>query len=74
MAKQFDYQYISLSDKDSMSKLKQMGKEGWELVAPVVYSPVNGRVVTDGILKKEISPEIHQEQKQSSDNKYSWER
>ena len=73
MAKQFEYAKIDIlrTDKDYnynksiMEKLNQAGKEGWELVS--TYSPDghNSSRSVYGILKREITPELQQEQKQT---------
>ena len=74
MPKQFEYEKMKVNTPDGIKILNQKGKEGWELVS--TYAPDGANAFRDvyGILKREITPEIQQEQKQSNDNKYSWER
>ena len=73
MAKQFEYAEIDIlrTDKDYnynkslMEKLNQKGKEGWELVSTYASDGISPNRSIYGILKREITPELQQEQKQT---------
>ena len=64
MAKQFDYEERSISRMEA-NELKQMGKEGWELVSTYHASLHDARFENViGVFKKEIEPSIEQKQTQ----------